>query len=1533
MNKKFISIALAALAFALATPTSLSAQQADQRIRPELAKMSKADRLKALKETKKQFPLVSQELTKSTKTSPFAAALDAGTRFAFHKNAQAKRAPGFASASTTIWGNVAYDSDWTSSYKPYGYYSFQPVNGFTTTLLTPEAQTLPIGKNGAAYSDGHIHGIYADLSYAAYGIVSAYLYDLDVETGALTSEDVTDYSLIATETAQASDGTVYGQFYDSSFGSLQIGVIDYEAKTRTTIGTSTTRFIAMGVTKAGELYGIGSDGNLYKISTVDASETLIGSTGVSVATSSGGFYGQTGEIDQADDTFYWMSIDGNANTVLYTVNLETAALTKVSDCALQVYGMLIPSAAAADGAPAKVADAKATFEGESLSGNITFTAPSLTYGGGTLSGTLNYTIYDGKTSIATGTVEAGAAITVPVTVTEGGSHTFNVTTSNAAGESPMARVTVWVGIDQPSVAQNIVLSVSTTGAAALTWDAPTTGVHGGFIGDLTYDVYRASTTDTVKVASDITLTAFTEDLPTAQMGYYTYIVYAKNKAYTSAGATSNGQLVGEAIYPDWTEDFLTEASLSFFTIIDNNNDGKTWRYSSGTATSNYNSSLDNDDWLITPPIHMTTDRTYLLSYSVKNGSTYFPNTLEVLMGNDNTVAAMTKTLQTTFTPGGDYVQYDLEVAPTTEGNYYFGFHDNSPADQLRIVIDWVSVKANALTTSPDSVINLKVTPAEQGALSATVSFNAPWMTIGGSTLSAVDSIVVSRDGVAVKTFGAAQCGDALSFVDKVPASATYEYAVVAYKGADFGRKATASAFIGVDVPEAPATVNLADNQTNVLATWPAYGNVGENGGYIDPAKVSVSLYEVVSSLFGYYVGDLVAQSTPGATSTTVSVDPEASVSGDGTQSLLQYFTNAANDEGESSSYGASGALVVGPTIGLPFEESFTGGSIDNSFAWLENSTNNSANCPSWSLGTDISSTGDGGCAVWESYTYYGTYYEITEGDQSAICMPKVSVKDAANAQLIFSYYSTAGEKAKLQVRVAKPDGTETTEATIDLSQKSTTGWATAQVDLNAFKSERYILVKFYGISEGDDTYMAVDDINIIDQYDNNLRATNLSTPTKATAGQHATATVSLRNMGKNAAKDFSVVLYANNIAVDTVTVSTEVASMATTSVVLDLPVKINDKSPLPVYGKIVYAADQYSADDATATNDVKVVQPNVLTVNDLQATGDGSNVSLSWTEPVPPTATNVTETFEDYDDFATEFGDWTTYFYAPNAIVGGFSNYYYWQLEGEKFAYTVFNPHYAYAEFDMVDSNPGFEAHGGDKYAASIYKYDIDTYNYMDADNWLISPALSGNAQTIKFYAMNLANYPESFDVMTSTTDNQPASFTKVGETYIADGTTAMDTGANWKEVEVALPAGTNYFAIRNITAGDYSFCFGIDDVTYEAGYVSPGDIVGYKIYRDGEYVATVDGTTHSYTDAPEAGNHIYNVTILYKDANGNIIESSFSNNASIATSIEAIENAENASSYDVYTADGKAVMLGAKTLKGLKKGLYIINDKKYILK
>ena len=73
---------------------------------------------------------------------------------------------------------------------------------------------------------------------------------------------------------------------------------------------------------------------------------------------------------------------------------------------------------------------------------------------------------------------------------------------------------------------------------------------------------------------------------------------------------------------------------------------------------------------------------------------------------------------------------------------------------------------------------------------------------------------------------------------------------------------------------------------------------------------------------------------------------------------------------------------------------------------------------------------------------------------------------------------------------------------------------------------------------------------------------------------------------------------------------------------------------------------------------------------------------------------------------------------------------------------------------------------------------------------------------------------------------------------------------------------------------------------------------------------------------------YIYSVTAVFADG-----ESEATIATAITTSIDSVEDVLKASSYDVYTTDGKLVGKGMKTLKTLKNGSYIINDQKVIIR
>ena len=71
------------------------------------------------------------------------------------------------------------------------------------------------------------------------------------------------------------------------------------------------------------------------------------------------------------------------------------------------------------------------------------------------------------------------------------------------------------------------------------------------------------------------------------------------------------------------------------------------------------------------------------------------------------------------------------------------------------------------------------------------------------------------------------------------------------------------------------------------------------------------------------------------------------------------------------------------------------------------------------------------------------------------------------------------------------------------------------------------------------------------------------------------------------------------------------------------------------------------------------------------------------------------------------------------------------------------------------DLNNSYVANSGVKYLAQMYLYDAS-----QCDDWLISPELTGEAQTLSFFARSYdAKYTEAFEVMVSYSGNDIADF------------------------------------------------------------------------------------------------------------------------------------------------------------------------------
>lgn len=1406
------------------------------------------------------------------------------------------------SGGRELWGNVVSQSTWGDN-TAYGVYSFNAASPITVTSKALNDNMVATG--GGALVDGKFHMIYEVESWG-YVFMTHYAFDTDTWEQ-VAEDDVEDYAMYARETAVAADGTVYGEFYDSDLWNFELGVVDYNTLTRTTIGTLTNSYAAMGITRDNKLYGVAADGNLYSIDTKTAKETLVGATGVTISDKWGEYSLQSGEIDFRTNTFYWAAVDAEGKSALYTVDLTTGQATKVADFPANEYicALSIPEPTPASAAPAAATDASAEFEGASLSGSVLFTAPTKTYGGDDLTGQLDYYIVVGIDTIGKGTTTAGAKVTAPVTVPADGAIRFKIITANNAGEGAALAVTKYVGLDTPEAIGAVKLDADdNTGKMTVAWTAPKAGENGGYIGDLKYDVVRYP--DSVTVATGVTDTVFTETIEASEIKAYTYVVVAVNGTMKSKETESNKVVMGPGLVPPYENTFGSKDAFDLMTVVDANNDGCTWSlytYSDGTGYARYTYSKTNkaDDWLLTPPLKLESGKEYLVSFEAANYQSKYPESIEVKYGvGSDPTTYKSVLLDSTELPSAQYTKYTKALVPDADGNIKIGFHCISNPYKYFLLLRNITVSEGSSVAAPDSATALTVAPGAKGALEATVSFTLPSKKIDGSDLTSIVKADILRDGVVVGSVtDGLKPSSTASYTDKAATNGKSTYSVRVYNAAGGGRYSSdASAFVGTDKPDllTADSIKITDKFTSINLSW-APVTKGANGGYVNPDEMWYKIYGTTADEDGG-TQQVAIDSVQGKTTYDVAYDTN-----NGDQKLVSYCISAKNEAGESNMMQTK-SLICGKPYELPFHEVFPGGKRTYDM-WVTRTTGSS----SWYQVSKTSYDDKGGSAAFDG-----------AGDAAYLSSGKICLTDAVSPKLVFRTMAGKKTNGSITVQVCRPDNSVDSLTTIvynTMDSTQATPWATSIVSLEKYVNEPYIIIQFRGEGTTND-YIYLDDINVRNVFGNDLAA-EISMPESAKRGSKTTATVTITNYGTNAAKAYTVSLSAEGQVVETKEVTESLASFESKTFTFDYKPSVfaDNDSTISMYANVELAGDEYTANN-TAEASLKLQESTKAAPQSVSAFISDNAVYVDWTASALEKA-EVTDGFEDYATWsADKFGDWTCVD-GDKGLTGLVFNGYKYGHQGEAFAFEVWEPEAIFT--GCLESNPSYTPHSGNKYAAAIYS--TVNKDFVDADNWLISPTLSGDKQTITFYALCQGDaqsiYPETVELLYST--NGGADTTK----FVAVDTVTIDK-EEWTEVSFDVPEGATNFAIRHITKGG-GFMFAVDDVTYVAGIGKP---VGYNVYRNKELVTTVPADTTYYVDAAALADGVYRyaVTAVYDDGESVPVEAS----PVVVSAINGIDAASD-KTYTVYTLDGKRVATRVKSLKGLKKGVYIVNDKKAVIK
>ena len=438
----------------------------------------------------------------------------------------------------------------------------------------------------------------------------------------------------------------------------------------------------------------------------------------------------------------------------------------------------------------------------------------------------------------------------------------------------------------------------------------------------------------------------------------------------------------------------------------------------------------------------------------------------------------------------------------------------------------------------------------------------------------------------------------------------------------------------------------------------------------------------------------------------------------------------------------------------------------------------------------------------------------------------------------------------------------------------------------------------------------------------------LGTPSQLNANELATAVATVKNLGTNVAKGYTVKLFANGQVRATIDNGMDLQPGESVDLDLDFVVNVSDGTKLSLYATVELANDENESNNVTSAIDVVVVQSILPTVS-LMGTEENGMVKLAWDAPNTD-AQNLTEDFERYAPFIiNHIGDWTCVKRGEaqaTVTMRDFEGTYIYPNVGKPFAYQVFNPSEAgiYIDNYATDTCTYYCQSGKQMLIALAGAVPADNssgFNWAKADNWLISPELSGKAQTIAFYAKcwtsqvkqyasssSYTHYDEKFHVLYSTTDKNPENFTRLNaDTIVAKQ--RFKEGA----FQFELPEGAKYFAIQHVTDGETGFCFFLDDISFQPVIAH---LKGFNVYCNGVKVneELLSANTTEFTTAIQGVEvNSFSVSAVYEEG-----ESMASNAFNVIPA--AITNLQNDKLHKtgIYTLNGQYIGTQLPAVRGL---------------
>jgi len=613
----------------------------------------------------------------------------------------------------TAYGVLAYDE--SDIYYTDGLVTF-PLTGSTTFGHVHLLGDATYSVTAGAYADGYYY--VARATTVGTKEYAADLLKYDIDGDQLSTVGTLDgfAYYVADMTYDNSTNTMYAVERPENDGTSDLRTVDLTTGVSTKVADLDRRFFTLACTYNGQLYGISFEGELCKIDKSTGVVTLVGETGMNPN------YFQSMEFDHDTETLYWAYVDQLRGSGVASVDTVTGKATILGALgnAAEIAGLYIPFSASASGTPAAVSDFAVTPDAEGkCCATLSWTNPTLTYGGETLNDITEVKVYRDKQLIKTfaaAEAKPGQAMTYTDVMEEtklGAWHTYMVVASNDTGDGAESKIKAFVGKDVLSAVQNLKLDITDYSTAVLTWDACESGVNGGYVdkSTLAYKVMR--TPDGVILAENIKENTFTDNT-IEKAGKYAYTVQVVNADGQSEVAATDAKVIGPVYTMPYSFDFTDPTAPDTWTVVDGNNDGYTWiwtKTASGEQIMGHQSSNTqmSDDYLLSHYLAFEAGKKYRLDYTLH---CYTEDKLYLQLVSDCNKNKSAQYLAYKSIEGTkDFVRHSMVFTAQKTGNFNLAFGALSPINASWMELQSISIKEADKVEIAASTIDGEKTPS------------------------------------------------------------------------------------------------------------------------------------------------------------------------------------------------------------------------------------------------------------------------------------------------------------------------------------------------------------------------------------------------------------------------------------------------------------------------------------------------------------------------------------------------------------------------------------------------------------------------------------------------------------------------------------------------------------------------------------------------------------------------------------------------------------------------------------------------------